>query len=57
MKKIIVIIVFFFTIIGCKTTCECVYIEPEYETEVVDFGGLIDEQCYTQCGYYEYQKK
>lgn len=23
----------------------CIYIEPEYETEVVDFGGLADEQC------------
>lgn len=23
----------------------CIYVEPEYETEVVDFGGLADEQC------------
>jgi hypothetical protein len=39
-------------LIGCTTPKSvqpiCIYIEPEYETDVVDFGGLADEQCLHQ---------
>lgn len=53
MSKLIFILLIFL-VIGCKTQCVCVYVEPIYETEVIDFGGLIDEQCYNQCDYFEY---
>ena len=51
MAKLIGLILYIL-LVGCATQKSaqplCIYIEPEYETEVVDFGGLQDEQCLNQ---------